>query len=48
VVAVFDATVVERDAEWHLARVSFDGGDLWVRDSGASVGRRVRLAGKRQ
>ena len=41
--AVFDATVAERDAEWHLARVEFDGGELWVRDSGAAPGSRVRL-----
>jgi molybdate transport system ATP-binding protein len=41
--AVFDATVVERDAEWHLSRISFDGGDLWVRDSGAAIGQPVRV-----
>ena len=41
--AVFEATVAERDAEWHLARVEFDGGELWVRDSGAALGQRVRL-----
>jgi molybdate transport system ATP-binding protein len=40
---VFAATVVERDAEWHLARVEFDGGELWVRDSGVALGQRVRL-----
>lgn len=40
---VFNATVAERDAEWHLARVEFDGGELWVRDSGAALGRPVRL-----
>jgi len=41
--AVFAATVAERDAEWHLARVEFDGGELWVRDGGVPVGRRVRV-----
>jgi molybdate transport system ATP-binding protein len=41
--AVFAATVAERDAEWHLARVEFEGGELWVRDSGVPVGRRVRV-----
>ncbi len=41
--AVFAATVAERDAEWHLARVEFDGGELWVRDNGVPVGRRVRV-----
>ena len=41
--AVFAATVAERDAEWHLARVEFDGGELWVRDNGTPVGRAVRV-----
>ncbi|HLA33499.1 MAG TPA: TOBE domain-containing protein, partial [Rhodocyclaceae bacterium] len=40
---VFAATVVERDAAWHLAKVGFDGGELWVRDNGAAVGKTVRL-----
>ena len=41
--AVFEATVVARDAEWHLARVAFDGGELRVRDNGTPLGRRVRV-----
>ena len=41
--AVFAARVAERDAEWHLARVEFDGGELWVRDNGTPVGREVRV-----
>jgi ABC-type molybdate transport system ATPase subunit len=41
--AVFEATVVARDAEWHLARVVFDGGELRVRDNGTPLGRRVRV-----
>lgn len=41
--AVFEGTVAERDPEWHLARIDFDGGGLWARDSGAAVGRRVRV-----
>ncbi len=41
--AVFAGTVAERDAQWHLARVEFDGGELWVRDSGVPVGRAVRV-----
>jgi molybdate transport system ATP-binding protein len=40
---VFEATITERDTEWHLSRVQFDGGELWVRDSGAALGSRVRL-----
>ena len=41
--AVFDGRVAERDGEWHLARIEFDGGELWVRDSAVPVGQRVRL-----
>ncbi|HEY9209716.1 molybdenum ABC transporter ATP-binding protein [Acidovorax soli] len=41
--AVLDATVGELDHEWHLARVDFSGGSLWVRDQGLPVGRRVRV-----
>ena len=35
--------VAERDAHWHLCRVAFDGGSLWLRDSGLAPGREVRL-----
>lgn len=40
---VLEGAVVERDAQWHLARVDFGGGCLWVRDIGAAVHRRVRV-----
>ncbi|NVO05679.1 MAG: molybdenum ABC transporter ATP-binding protein [Rhodoferax sp.] len=40
---VLRAVVVERDAEWHLARVEFDGGSLWVRDAGHAIGHAVRV-----
>lgn len=40
---VIEARVAERDADWHLARVEFPGGSLWVRDGGHPVGRRVRV-----
>ncbi|MEK9952240.1 MAG: molybdenum ABC transporter ATP-binding protein [Curvibacter sp.] len=36
-------TVAERDTHWQLVRVGFDGGELWLRDSGLPVGRGVRL-----
>ncbi|HEY1229781.1 MAG TPA: molybdenum ABC transporter ATP-binding protein, partial [Ramlibacter sp.] len=29
--AVLHATVAERDARWHLVRVAFEGGSLWLR-----------------
>ena len=40
---VLDATVAERDAAWHLARVAFPGGSLWVRDGGHPLGHAVRV-----
>jgi molybdate transport system ATP-binding protein len=41
--ALLEGTVQERDAQWHLARVAFAGGSLWLRDGGLSPGMRVRL-----
>ena len=41
--ALLQGTVQERDARWSLALVAFDGGALWLRDSGVEVGKRVRL-----
>ncbi|MDD9891655.1 MAG: molybdenum ABC transporter ATP-binding protein [Gammaproteobacteria bacterium] len=40
---VIEATVVERDAEWHLLRTEFDGGELWVRDGGDALGSNIRI-----
>jgi molybdate transport system ATP-binding protein len=40
---VLQATVAERDAEWHLVRVEFAGGSLWVRDGGQALGQVVRV-----
>ncbi len=40
---VFSGQVIERNAEWHLARIAFAGGEIWVRDGGASVGQTIRL-----
>jgi molybdate transport system ATP-binding protein len=40
---LLDGRVVARDAQWHLLRVEFNGGSLWIRDSGAAVGTPVRL-----
>ena len=41
--ALLEGTVIERDSRWQLARVDFGGGSLWLRDSGAAIGKRVRL-----
>jgi molybdate transport system ATP-binding protein len=40
---VLDAIVGERDEVWHLARLDFIGGGLWLRDEGIPVGRRARV-----
>lgn len=40
---VLDAVVAERDEKWHLARVEFPGGSLWVRDGGHAPGQSVRV-----
>lgn len=40
---VLEGQIAQRDAQWHLARVEFPGGHLWVRDEGRKVGTRVRL-----
>lgn len=40
---VLHAVIMERDAQWNLARVAFDGGNLWVRDDGHAIGRPVRI-----
>lgn len=40
---VLQGEVVERDRRWDLARITFPGGALWVRDGGEAVGRQVRL-----
>jgi molybdate transport system ATP-binding protein len=41
--AVLECTVAERDPRWHLMRVDFAGGSLWLRDAEQAMGRRVRV-----
>ncbi|WP_461481625.1 molybdenum ABC transporter ATP-binding protein [Porticoccus sp.] len=41
--SVVQATVVERDPEWQLAKAAFDGGELWFRDGGHAIGSPVRV-----
>lgn len=41
--ALLEAVVGERDERWHLARVDFAGGALWLRDGGHAVGHAVRV-----
>jgi len=40
---LIDGSIAERDPQWHLMRVDFEGGTLWVSDSGSEIGRHVRL-----
>lgn len=40
---VLDARVTERDQNWHLTRVDFEGGHFWARDSGHELGQHVRV-----
>ena len=41
--ALLQGRLVERDERWQLARVAFDGGSLWLRDSGLALGQPARL-----
>lgn len=40
---VLDAIVAERDEVWHLARMDFPGGSLWISDKGIPLGRKARV-----
>ena len=40
---IIEATVGARDDAWHLVRVDFSGGHLWLRDNEIPVGRRARM-----
>lgn len=41
--ALLNGTLAERDPRWHLCRVAFDGGSLWLKDSGLALGQPLRL-----
>jgi molybdate transport system ATP-binding protein len=41
--ALLEGEVAEIDARWHLARIAFAGGSLWIGDSGLPAARRVRV-----
>lgn len=41
--AVLEARIRMVDGQWNLARVDFPGGNLWFRDHGLPVGRKVRV-----
>jgi molybdate transport system ATP-binding protein len=41
--ALLEGRVAERDDHWQLARIAFDGGSVWLRDTGLATGTAVRL-----
>ena len=41
--ALLSARIEVRDAGWHLAQLKFNGGSLWVRDTGLPLGQLVRV-----
>lgn len=42
--AVFHTTVTGLDPAWHLAHLTFEGGQLWTQDHGLSVGQELRVS----
>lgn len=40
---ILQGHIRERDPQWHLARVEFDGGSLWVHDGGDELNKPVRV-----
>jgi molybdate transport system ATP-binding protein len=41
--ALLSARIETRDERWQLAQLAFNGGSLWVRDTGLPLGRAVRV-----
>jgi molybdate transport system ATP-binding protein len=41
--AVIEGIITERDPQWQLCCATFDGGHLWLRDTGHDIGTIVRL-----
>ena len=40
---VLSAQVKEKDTQWQLVRVTFSGGELWIKDTGQEAGQSVRI-----
>ena len=40
---IVDATIVERDSQWHLLKLNFSGGSLWLPDNGGEIGQTIRI-----
>lgn len=43
VCALITAVVADKDQKWQLARLEFDGGELWLPDQGLTLGNSLRL-----
>lgn len=41
--AIIEGKVSAKDPQWHLLKISFSGGELWLKDAGESVGDPVRI-----
>ena len=41
--AVIEVKVIEKNSQWQLLRVGFDGGELWLNDTGETLGQALRL-----
>lgn len=40
---ILQGEITERDSQWHLCKIAFNGGFFWVRDGGDNMGESVRL-----
>lgn len=40
---VVDARITDRDSRWHLMRVAFSGGELWLADTNEALGQTIRI-----
>ena len=40
---VIEGVVIERDSGWHLIRAKFSGGELWLKDTGEELGKKIRI-----
>lgn len=41
--ALLEAKIVQRDGQWNLLQARFNGGDVWLRDSGEKIGEPIRI-----
>ena len=41
--AIIEGTVTSKDTQWHLLKITFSGGELWLKDAGEAIGDSVRV-----